>query len=219
MLDRYLFRGEKQGAAKAELATVTPGGKFKYGGVEWIALESDQDGGTLAITADITEYKAFSIENNDWRTSSVREYLNADAGCATFGKGFLADLLDNGANLNDFMEIVSDLTADNGQRDYGTATDYIALLTADLFRKYRGLLLLEGDELKGDYWYWTLTPWSCAAFSRNVRRVRSGGTLSHTFAWNSSIGLRPLCYLKSEALVSIYRSEGLEDEEDLKNDA
>jgi len=178
-----------------ELLTLAAGEQFLYGGQTWIKLDDDENGGTLAITAEIVEDRAFDNDNNNnWSKSTARRYLNPCEG----ERGFFDQLLDNGAKLEDFIEIVSDLTADNGQRDYGTATDLIALLSDNLFRHYRDLLLLEDGG-----WYWTLTPLGCnAADSRFVRLVGSGGVLSSSFAWSETLGLRPLCKLKSEIFVS-----------------
>jgi len=96
--------------------------------------------------------------------------------------------------MRDFLLITSDLTADNGQTDYGTSEDYIALLSCDLYRKHREIIPPVGN------WYWTLTP--MASNSRSARLVFSSGTLSNGSAFIGVIGVRPLCRLKSEILVS-----------------
>ncbi|MCL2227701.1 MAG: hypothetical protein FWB97_08765, partial [Oscillospiraceae bacterium] len=96
-----------------ELLTLAAGEQFLYGGQTWIKLDDDENGGTLAITAEIVEDRAFDNDNNNnWSKSTARRYLNPCEG----ERGFFDQLLDNGAKLEDFIEIVSDLTADNGQR-------------------------------------------------------------------------------------------------------
>ena len=53
----------------------------------------------------------------------------------------------------------------------------------------------------GSPWWWYLrTPYT--SYSYCVRSVRAGGTLSHAFAYDGRGGVRPLCNLKSEILVS-----------------
>lgn len=55
-----------------------------------------------------------------------------------------------------------------------------------------------------DDWFWTLTPWSCKEeYKAFVRLVDSSGVLINYYAHNGYRGVRPLCYLNSEILVSI----------------
>lgn len=179
------------------LLELNNGQKFTYGGQVWLLLESDEDGGTLAITAEILEARTFDADSNDWRRSEIRHHLNGHDNATKHGDSFLAQLLKGGGELNDFLPIISDLTADNGETDYGTSEDYIALLTCDMFREYRELLM----SLEGDDWYWTLTPLNCTTFSHGVR-IANGDVLGASNTWHDNIGLRPLCRLKSEIFVS-----------------
>ena len=99
----------------------------------------------------------------------------------------------------------SDLTADDGMTDYGTATDKIALLSDKLYRMFRGVIP------RVDAWCWNLTPWTCdPEYSYSVRSVYSSGAMIWRNAYSGSNGVRPLCYLKSEILVSV---PGEDDEE------
>ena len=62
-----------------------------------------------------------------------------------------------------------------------------------------------------DAWCWNLTPWTCdASYSCNVRYVISSGAMNWSNAYIGYSGVRPLCYLKSEILVSV---PGEDDEE------
>ena len=61
-----------------------------------------------------------------------------------------------------------------------------------------------------DAWCWNLTPWTCdPEYSCRVRRVYSSGAMDWNVAYYGC-GVRPLCYLKSEILVSV---PGEDDEE------
>ena len=113
-----------------KLANLKPGAYFFYGGVQWVVLENnDKIGATLAIAAEPVFNRAFDAENrNDWRVSSLRRELNGP---------FFDALIAEGANRAAFLDWESDLTADDGMTDYGTATDKIALLSDGLYRKYR----------------------------------------------------------------------------------
>lgn len=62
-----------------------------------------------------------------------------------------------------------------------------------------------------DAWCWNLTPWTCdASDSCGVRIVGSSGAMGWDGACIGRHGVRPLCYLKSEILVSV---PGEDDEE------
>jgi len=192
------------------LCEVKAGARFIYGGIEWVKLETP-DAGTLALSAEPVFERAFDEENcNDWRKSSLRRELNGT---------FLDALEKEGADRAAFMEFDSDLTADDGMKNYGCATDRIALLSCDMYRKFRDLIPRVED------WCWTLTPWTCdPEYSYYVHNVTSSGALDISIAYSGYYGVRPLCYLKSEILVSIPGEEGkdshtAEDLEEVAKDA
>ena len=185
-----------------KLATLKPGAFFFYGGVQWVVLESDEKiGATLALAAEPVFHRAFDEENrNDWRVSSLRRELNG-----TFFDALIAE----GANRAAFLDWESDLTADNGMTDYGTATDKIALLSDGLYRKYRRFIPLVDD------WCWTLTPWTCnPSYLYNVRIVNSSGAMNWHLACDGYWGARPLCYLESSIFVSVPYEEECADPHD-----
>lgn len=171
-----------------KLAELAQGARFTYGGVEWVKLDTIGPG-VLVLSADSLFCRAFNGDNcNDWRKSSLRRELNGE---------FLDALVAEGADRSAFLNWESDLTADDGMTDYGTATDKIALRSDALCRKYRAITPAV------DEWCWNLTPWTCNPEYPYVRYVTSSGTLGSFNAYSGNIGVRPLCYLKSEILVSI----------------
>ena len=111
-------------AQDSEARKTMPQAGEHFNGMEFIVLGKEQ-GGILAVAAKCLEDEMpFDEDNcNDWRKSSLRRYLNEE-----YIKGF---------NRGDLLPFVSDLTTDSGQKDYGTSEDYIALLSCDLYRKYR----------------------------------------------------------------------------------
>ena len=181
-----------------KLAELKPGDRFMYGGVEWVKFE-DIGAGTLCLAAEPVFLRAFDEENcNDWRKSSLRRELNG---------AFLEALVAEGADRAAFLDWESDLTADDGMTDYGTAVDKIALRSDALCRKYREITP------PVDEWCWNLTPWTCdASISYSVRSVHSSGAMDWDSACNGSRGVRPLCYPKSVILVSIPGEAGDEVE-------
>lgn len=180
-----------------KLAELKLGAHFMYGGVEWVKFE-DIGAGTLCLSAGVLFCQAFDEENcNDWRKSSLRRELNG---------AFLDALVAEGADRGAFLDWESDLTADDGMTDYGTATDKIALRSDALCRKYREITP------PVDACCWNLTPWTCDhEYPCSVRRVSSSGTLNNNYAYYGNGGVRPLCYLKSEISVPIL---GENDEEE-----
>lgn len=135
-----------------KISQIETGGRFLYGGVEWVKLYAGD--GTVAISAEPVFERAFDEDNkNDWRSSSLRRELNG---------AFLDALVAEGADRAAFLDWESDLTADDGMTDYGTATDKIALLSDKLYRMFRGIIP------RVDAWCWNLTPWTCDASSSST---------------------------------------------------
>lgn len=147
------------------------GERFERNGITFVALGVEQ-GGLLAIAEEPISVMPFDEEcRNNWRMSTLREYLNG-AFLDRFGRGGL-------------LPFTSDLTADDGMRDYGTAEDYVFLLSADLYRKYR-------DHIpKYREWWWLITPWTTNPdFANVVRFVLTSGALVHSSAVDS-LGVVP----------------------------
>lgn len=162
---------------------IKPGEVFAFGGQNWIRLEE----AGLCVMEDILEERAFDEDSNDWRESELREYLN---------NYFYETLTDYGAEEKDFLMIETDLTADDGMKDYGTSKDLVSLMTADLYRSNRYLLKPLGGR------WWLATPYSClASGSYYVRYVYLSGTLGYDSAYNGSYGVRPLINLAQDAEV------------------
>ena len=104
------------------LKEIKPGEVLTFGGFEWIKLEEEG----LCLMKDILEERTFDDKSNDWIKSELREYLN---------NYFYETLTEDGADEKNFLQIETDLTADDGLKDYGTSKDLISLMTADLYRK------------------------------------------------------------------------------------
>lgn len=165
---------------------VTVGKTIKVAGMNWVVLDHIEGKGTLCLMEDILEERAFHNEDkegcNNWANSSLRQYLNSE---------FAARLLDR-----QLAEMEVDLTSDDGMTDYGKTKDYIALLTADQYRKYRSLIP------EADDWWWLATPWTCnSANSCNVRHVSTSGALSIASAYSGGYGVRPALVFKESVIA------------------
>lgn len=162
-----------------------PGEEFVYNGIRFICLDVI-DGNYLAITADCLCEKRFNDNYNDgcnnWKTSTLRRFLNED-------------VLEEHFDAKHLIKQTSDLTADNGDKAYGTCEDYITLLTCDQYRKYRDYVPLFEECM------WTLTPWRCdPGDASHVRYVLPTGAINNYYAYNS-FGLAPVCLFNSNNLT------------------
>ena len=174
--DEYEDESSEGEAAPATDVSKVPqaGERFVRGGIEFVALGMEQ-GGVLAVAAKRLEDEMAYDEDgsNDWRKSSLRKYLNEE-----FVKNF---------NKGDLLPFVSDLTSDDGMTDYGTSEDFVALLSDNLYRKYRKFMP------KYDTWVWTITPWSCLpGYARHERNVGTSGALNGSSA-SYGYGVAPAC--------------------------
>ncbi len=162
------------GAEKDKIKIPKPGEQFEYNGIEFTALGEEQ-GGVLAIVSKLIkeEMPLDKSNKNDWRNSSLRKYLNGE---------YLEQF-----NRGDLLPFVSDLTSDDGMKDYGTAEDYVFLLSCDLYRKYRESVP------RFNNWWWTLTPWTCSpSYAGHARIVNSSGGVDNRIAYYG-YGVAPAC--------------------------
>lgn len=159
------------------------GEHITFADMDFIFLGYDEAGNYLCILANPIDGREMEFDKNncnDWRKSSLRKYLNEE-----FIKRIGKDVL---------VPIESDLTADNGDRSYGTCEDLIALPSCDTYREFRDVIPLF------DEWMWTCTPWSCdpsnACF---VRYVSTYGIIGPCTARDEN-GVAPLIKFSSEHL-------------------
>ena len=156
---------------------ITPKTEFTMGGIAWTVIQTGESW-VKCIASECVEERAFDESNkNDFAASSLRAYLNGE---------FLQRLIDAGAPEAMFKEFVSDLTADDGLKKYGTDLARIGLITCDEYRALRENI----PPLPNDWW-WTATPDS--PINNFVRYVYADGTLSYYYAYYGDYGVRPHC--------------------------
>ena len=186
-----------------EIGKLAAESRFTYGGMEWVVLEHNLlKKAVLVLAADVlktesgeTRYMPFDEENkNDFAASSVRAFLNGD---------FLEELAAAGADKEAFLPLALDLTSDDGLKDYGIDRVTIGIYTDQIYREFRNIIPPASD------WHWTATPFSTArnGYEHLVRYVNSSGALIYSNAYVGSRGVRPLCVLKSDILVSFNEDE------------
>lgn len=174
----------------------TPKQEFTMGGIAWTVIQTGESW-VKCIASECVEERAFDEGNkNDFAASSLRAYLNGE---------FLRRLIKAGAPEGMFEEFTIDLTADDGLKNYGSDRVRIGLITCEEYRLLRDNI----PPLPNDWW-WTATPDS--PINPFVRYVNSDGTLLYNYAYCGYGGVRPLCNLKSEILVSYLNGEQTEQQ-------
>ena len=173
-----------------------PKQEFTMGGIAWTVIQTGANW-VKCITSECVEERAFDAKNrNDFAASDIRAYLNGE---------FLRRLIKAGAPEEMFQYFNIDLTADDGLKNYGGDRVRIGLITCEEYRLLRGNI----PALPYCCW-WTATPDS--PINTYVHLVFLGGSLLHDDAFNGSVGVRPLCNLKSEILVSYLNGENAEEQ-------
>ena len=159
--------------------------QFTIGGIAWTVIQTAESW-VKCIASEIIEERAFDAQNrNDFASSDLRAYLNGE---------FLQKMIGAGAPEEMFEYFNIDLTADDGLKTYGGDRVRVGLITCDEYR------LLRENVPHVDGWWWTAT--ADSPINPYVRLVYSDGTLSYGYAYRGYYGVRPLCVLKSEILVS-----------------
>ena len=163
------------------------GDTFELAGFTWKILEIT-DKGYACLADKLEERMQFDSSCNDWKTSSLRDYLNTE-----FYKQ-IADVV----GKENIIPFERDLLSMDGQTEYGNCEDKVSLLTVDEYRKHRALIP------NVNYWWWTITPDStkCNDDTTCVRVVSPSGYISCN-NYLSNIVVRPFCIFSS----AIFESE------------
>lgn len=170
-----------------DLLALKPGDVFHKNNVEYIVLEQLPDKQTVVIRKYLLENKMeFDSDNNNWKTSSIRERLNNNV------DGYLREVED-AFGKDKIVTHTVDLLSLDGLDDYGTSNDKISLLTIDQYRKYRKILSENINK-----WWWLLTPDSTSSGSSAscVLYVGSNGSVYYVLCGYGG-GVRPFFIVQS----------------------
>ena len=162
------------------------GDTFELADTTWKILDITSAG--YICLADSIEDMKFDSDSNNWENSGLRSYLNGE-----FFEKMTAEI-----GLENIVPFERNLLSLDGQTEYGKCEDKVSLLAVDEYRKYRSLI----PNTK-DYWWWLVSPWStpCNYYKKSVSVVSSAGSIGSSFC-NGSVGVRPVCILKSNIFVS-----------------
>ena len=174
---------------KVRISELAVGSKFNTGIGRFIVLEQ-LEGSTKVITEGLyREYVQFGYDGPDYKESRIKKLCD----------GEIYDEFSNEFGADNIIEHEVDLTTVDMQKDYGKAICKVRPLTFDEARKYNNLLV------KRDLpdWWWTCTSWSTErrGWRYSVAVVSPVGNIVNG-VYGSDGGVRPVCILKSNILVS-----------------
>lgn len=168
-----------------DLLSLNAGEIFIENGVEYIVLEQLGDSRTAVLRKEILEdAMKFDSDNNNWKTSSIRRFLNED---------YLREI-EEAFGKDNIVEHTVNLLSLDGLDDYGTSNDRVSLLTIDQYRKYRRVIQNNLDSA-----WWLITPDSTPSGygASCVQCVASGGGVGCGGCRWSLKGVRPFFILQS----------------------
>lgn len=176
MLEKRIDKLESENM-KERLTGLKVGDYFEVAGTKWRILDI-KPCGYVCLSDALEERKIFDSETNNWKLSSLREYLNND-----FYKKIADEIMEK-----NILPFGRDLLSLDGQTEYGNCTDYVSLLSIDDYRLYRKLIP------NNEQWWWLLTPWStpCNGYETQVSVVSPSGIVDYDYC-GSGNGVRPLC--------------------------
>ena len=162
------------------------GDEFELADTNWKILDIT-DAGYMCIGDSLGD-KKFDENSSNWNESSLREYLNNEF----YGK------IAREVGRENIISFKRNLLSLDGQTEYGKSDDFVSLLTVDEYRKYRKFITNTGD------WWWLITPWStpCNDCKSTVTVVSPSGIIYGVSCYDNSLGVRPVCILKSNIFES-----------------
>lgn len=178
-----------------ELGKVRQCERFKLDGVEFVALDCDEEA-TFVVTADtLPECCAFEDDDaeredhNNFSGSLIQKHMER------FWREQHSPI------FKAIVERPIDLTSMDGMTTYGKPFTVARLLTIDEFRKYRRFIPLTSKP------FWTATPWTTlrSPYSNDnyAYGIVTDGTVYYRNVYYAYFAPRPALYLQSSILVSV----------------
>lgn len=186
-LVRQLEKAERKN--KVELSTLAPGDVFEIGKNDFIVLE--QIGAEVKIISKnfMAKNVVYDETSRDYNKSNLKEMIEDK----------IQPIIESEVGENNLVEHTVELTSVDMQHEFDDCKCKVRPITFDEARKYNNLL--PNKDL--DDWWWTCTPWSTEerGCSYSIAVVSSAGGIDRNFCI-ISIGVRPVCILKSNIFVS-----------------
>ncbi len=197
------------------LKNIPVGTNFKIWDREFTALKQENDktfvlqNGLVTTMPFREENEKYTVAPNDFRDSSVKEYLNTT---------YINELKEAGANVDkDILPLTIDLKCTMGQHEYGTDIVQAGLLTLEQYGEFFDIIPLIKDG-----WWCLATPWKTLSRSpltsrtRNVWSVYTNGDYNGSYYYYS-YGVRPALNLNPELKVFYEDDSTVTDNNDSEN--
>ncbi len=174
---------------KVLLSSLNPGDSFVAGEEEFIVLDHEYNGGTLAITKGfVTDESVEFGKNTDYCSSNLKKVIENNIEnplIAKMGKG-------------NFIKHEVSLESVDGQNKSKVTEEIFRPITFDEARKYNDLLVC--NTLND--WWWTVTPWSTSDRGWNRLAVVAPDGYVNCNDCHFDDGVRPVCIFDSNIFVS-----------------
>lgn len=174
---------------KVLLSSLNPGESFVAGEEEFIVLDHEYNGGTLAITKGfVTDESVEFGESTDYGSSNLKKVIENNIENPLIAK----------IGKENFIKHEVSLESVDGQNKSKVTEEIFRPITFDEARKYNDLLVCN----KLNEWWWTITPWSTSDRGwSSVAVVAPGGLISFNYCYDYN-GVRPVCIFNSNIFVS-----------------
>lgn len=180
---------EREQSNKVKLESLKAGETFYIGENGYIVLKH-HEGKTKVISRNfIAEDRKFADDTADYKTSGLRKYIEAE----------IQPTIENEVGAENLVEHRVSLETVDGQDNYGELTCKVRPITFDEARQYNNLIV--NNDL--DDWWWTCTAWTSPnrEYNRSIAVVLPSGCFNYDICCDS-LGVRPVCILKSNIFVS-----------------
>lgn len=183
-----LLEGNEQ-EGKVQLSELKPGDVVKTSFGNLIVLEQVANGTKVISKGFVKDAQKFDSNSPDINKAEIKEVLS----------GEVLEMYEKEFGAENIIEETTELTTVDMQKDYGTYTGKVRLLTFNEARCFNNII---SKEEQND-WYWTMTPWSVPGrgWDRSLAVVSPSGNFN-CIDFNYSRGVRPVCILKSNIFVS-----------------
>ena len=174
---------------KVLLSSLNPGDSFVAGEEEFIALDHEYNGGTLAITKGfVTDESVEFGKSTDYGSSNLKKVIENNIENQLIAK----------MGKENFIKHEVSLESVDGQNKSKVTEEIFRPITFDEARKYNDLLVCN----KLNDWWWTITPWSTSDRGWNsLAVVAPGGDICINYC-RCNLGVRPVCIFNSNIFVS-----------------
>ena len=174
---------------KVLLSSLNPGDSFVAGEEEFIALDHEYNGGTLAITKGfVTDESVEFGKSTDYGSSNLKKVIENNIENQLIAK----------MGKENFIKHEVSLESVDGQNKSKVTEEIFRPITFDEARKYNDLLVCN----KLNDWWWTITPCSTSDRGWNSSAVVAPDGYVHDSSCSCNIGVRPVCIFNSNIFVS-----------------